>query len=843
MNDLDSFLISDYENDPIIKPSNDQRPEDERIDDAIEWATDAMRTIIIPTDNLDDLEDQWLDFNDMPKKHRRESDWKSIELFGDTNKNRYEKIRRDMLRDDIENDIESDIDLIDDPDIPIFESVEVSAADSYYNPDIINYTSEDVEKAIAWANEANRIIITPTRSLEELETLWESFNSMIKKHRRESDWKSEEIFGISNLHHYEYIKSQFLREDISKRDTNNYGSIIESTNIMRNYSKEVIREESIPDAARVLIEAFKPTGNLYEDTIATSVVSDIVDNFEHISSFCTSVGDIIPGDLPYLNPDEMIDMGIFAQNPEDNYYGFKSDNNMLTEEISVKEWFESYKTLYKHGQSNKFNEMNNVWISKVRELMFGLSRLKETGSIELINSRKQSILELGWDPDIEFNQKSRMVSRELLKENFKTREVQIIDLTKFTISEAAAAKLTDNDIIKDDHELLPVFVILTEGKSAISGAIKKFTNSIYSHASISLDPTLKHMYSFNLKNGVNKFGGFIEENIKKLRNDQHVNVFAFFVPKNIFNRIKERLEEFKNNVKDTAYSVANLIGFMFNIPMNRDKKFICSQFVDNTLKLAGANIDSKDSSLVSPADLDKHLSARERIYNIYNGIGVKYNASKIKILLDTLRNGAKPITESMNIYIKNESTYLAGLSANINNLDYVMSMKDYRHLINSDILREALNKVLFDNLEIVPYREVKEFPVQFDAEGNLLINNIGNIDYEEEYAKSHKLLRQYHRYSNTDGMKYELSKLWMMLCTIENKLHKNSRHSKTYLYNAKAKIMNDFKYYLDELLKIEPEFNFTKYYENTPFGDATLKINKTTIDGITDLIKKFISPM
>ena len=58
---------------------------------------------------------------------------------------------------------------------------------------------------------------------------------------------------------------------------------------------------------------------------------------------------------------------------------------------------------------------------------------------------------------------------------------------------------------------------------------------------------------------------------------------------------------------------------------------------------------------------------------------------------------------------------------------------------------------------IKPIHEVKEFPVQFDTEGNLLIKKMNKLDFEAEYAKSHKLLMSYEKSGNLEGMKYDLS--------------------------------------------------------------------------------------
>ena len=105
----------------------------DRVDQAKEWSEDAIRAIITPVSSLEELDDQWNKFNSMIKKNRRESDWKSIELFGISNQEHYEIIRNKLLDRDIENSINSKlIPPIQDGDTPIIESyIDLDAADSY----------------------------------------------------------------------------------------------------------------------------------------------------------------------------------------------------------------------------------------------------------------------------------------------------------------------------------------------------------------------------------------------------------------------------------------------------------------------------------------------------------------------------------------------------------------------------------------------------------------------------------------------------------------------------------------------------------------------------------------
>ena len=83
----DEFMISTYLNkEPSV---NEVIDNSKAIEKAIQWSADANRVLIIPTCDLDDIEDQWNKFNQMPKKSRRMSDWKSLELFGWTNQDTY----------------------------------------------------------------------------------------------------------------------------------------------------------------------------------------------------------------------------------------------------------------------------------------------------------------------------------------------------------------------------------------------------------------------------------------------------------------------------------------------------------------------------------------------------------------------------------------------------------------------------------------------------------------------------------------------------------------------------------------------------------------------------------
>ena len=698
----DEFMVSTYLNKDREPKASEIIDNSRAIEKAIQWSTDANRVLIIPTGDLDDIEDQWNKFNQMPKKSRRISDWKSLELFGCTNQDTYENCRSAALANDIDA---IDIDSFEDDDhgIPLSESaVDLYYADTYYHPEVVNYTPEDVDKAREWADEANRAIIIPTRTLEELEGLWDAYNTMIKKHRRESDWMSLELFGLTNLKHYEHLKSEFLKQDIPVPDS--YGYVVESADAFLKRYLESVKSTAIT-AGRVMLESVRKYKNMYEETITNNVLSDILDKCDS-ELICNTSDGICCGDMPYYDPDTMIDMGVFSSNPEDNYFDAISDNILLDDRMSVHEWFELYKYA-NQGFYTEFHNYSGIWANKVRRLMFELARLKESGNEKAIKARKQAILELGWNPDVEFSNKNRAIVTESARDriNSLSAPTKVIDLTKH-YSNVPISSI--KEAVQAGGNLRPVYVVLVEGKSYMSSAIRLATKDIYSHAAISLTTDLKEMYSYGINiNSTSDRAGFRKESIDDLPPGGRIRLYAFFVSNEVYKKIEGFIGTFKNNAEKTSYSYMNLITYLFNIPYNKDWSLICSQFVDKCLKAGGINIIKKDSSVVSPHDLNVALKEERRIYTLYEGSATKYDALKIDALVSALITKAKPIKESKVTYI-DEGRYISDILSHMGNVPVLLEMHNHIDVVKNDMTKRILESLIFDRIDIKEYTPVSK---------------------------------------------------------------------------------------------------------------------------------------
>jgi len=136
-----------------------------------------------------------------------------------------------------------------------------------------------------------------------------------------------------------------------------------------------------------------------------------------------------------------------------------------------------------------------------------------------------------------------------------------------------------------------------------------------------------------------------------------------------------------------------------------------------------------------------------------------------------------------------------------------------------------------------------EFPIEFDKDGNLLINKGKNIDFEGEYSRTHLALKLYETNINIVGMKYCLCKLWYLNIILEDKIH-DSKTDNTKIkefYKSRSKIINDIKKYTPIVLKKDPNFDILKTYQNSPFNNERITIKSSTMFYLYETIKKLLT--
>lgn len=121
--------------------------------------------------------------------------------------------------------------------------------------------------------------------------------------------------------------------------------------------------------------------------------------------------------------------------------------------------------------------------------------------------------------------------------------------------------------------------------------------------------------------------------------------------------------------------------------------------------------------------------------------------------------------------------------------------------------------------------------------------------YMDEYSENHKILIENFKAENYDGLKVNLAFHFALINHIErdlhfydkNKFNKLSTNVRSDAEKARMFAMNDFKTYMRELLKKEPSFDFTKYYQEGDFGKTIVEFKNEEIQGIKRLFQTIMS--
>lgn len=250
------------------------------------------------------------------------------------------------------------------------------------------------------------------------------------------------------------------------------------------------------------------------------------------------------------------------------------------------------------------------------------------------NDLKNEIINLGWNPEIPFNEEAITRVKNMRHKLHIFTEVDAEEYIRsiHTFNEATYNQLKD--------KIVPVFICLFKGKALHSKGIELYTGSEWSHAAMSFDSSMKQMYTFNMNpkvtsNGISK--GFTIESIEaywKIDPSIKFKVHALFVTREQKIMMEDAIKWYVTHQNETKYSFKTII----NIALKRVSDFgseyanktemVCSQFVYTILAIADFKTKvTKDASLVSPGDLDTSID--DRLYSMFiGGIGL-YSSKKI----------------------------------------------------------------------------------------------------------------------------------------------------------------------------------------------------------------------
>lgn len=389
----------------------------------------------------------------------------------------------------------------------------------------------------------------------------------------------------------------------------------------------------------------------------------------------------------------------------------------------------------------------------------------------------------------------------------ETYQFQLLDKIQFfdRIDEAGKGS---------NKKLLPVYVIIMHTGTMFANAIKTAVGSVYSHASISFDSSLRNMYSFARKlsddGKASHDGGFRMEDIQnKFFKDREVKFSMYMVPctEEQIGLMKKRLNYFKENQSKFTYDFTGLVKNFFGISDNPEYKWFCTRFVADILN-AGRPKDPyiKDPFLVRPDDFMKTNFAMF----VTSGYLDKYNQKEVDSTTKRLLN-----TKKVQQFVEESENECA--------LDLPRGNPYERHILNYQL--SQMDESTVDDFIVY----LQSFKVRFDGNGDILITRREFDQLESHYRTSLRLIKSYQKTGNVEGVKEELYKIHYMTELISKyylkPYAKNFRPStkdiRKDMLDLRAIMLNTFKQSLEWVCVREPGFNFQRNYQASTYGSDT----------------------
>lgn len=366
-----------------------------------------------------------------------------------------------------------------------------------------------------------------------------------------------------------------------------------------------------------------------------------------------------------------------------------------------------------------------------------------------------------------------------------------------------------------DKRLCPVYVLLIRGNSPVSALISGFTQSMYTHVSISFDPTLTKMYSFAAKDKVNTLealiGGFKTENIQaKFFKENKIPYAVYVVPstQDEIKRMKKRLEYFIRNETKFRFDYGGLVKNYFKIEDYPENRWFCSRFVGEILNAGRPDRPYVNSpALLRPEDFRTISFARF----VESGMdAAKYNASRVE--------------KKTKAILREESLkYLSKMPAAVNE----SIIYDVDPL---DLLSESVVECLIAQLDESAFQDfliyLQSFKVKFDKDGNVIISRREIDQLDQRFRQTVREARAYQAAGNIEGMKECLAQTYFMIELI-NRHYLNPKAMQSNRVKADLKkemtdlrsvMLNMFQRNLKWVTAREPQFNFQEYYDGSKYG-------------------------
>ena len=539
----------------IDNTSSDNITEDrfEEVEQIKEFNRVSGLYILKPEDFYKDMYDLDSDFQNYSNLHhdlRRRSNWKSLEVYGMTVPEYYEKIKHELLNDDL-YDIDNQMNSI--------HNYKPSYAMNESYQDALDVYGKNMSGIFSQIKDISDIAIFryTEKDLSDIsEYTTNSSNPVIRKYAKKSGNEEPNAF-LNNFTYYglPVYNSENKTGVMCVHDINKFFLVDFKQKPFMNIhnGKSFSQIKKISNKSKTIKEYYNYgiNSDIITEAMAAEKIKQIDENSEYINLLWEDICDIhadynkinLEPNVPYFTPYEMERLGISYQG-KNVMYSTKPDTVAINEK-PIKEWFEEYKSKFNGYSSDDFTT-GFQWRDTLKSLYEDINSLNEQ---ELLN-RKQSILDLGWNPEIPFNEDTQLFARRRLE--------AMITESYPEIDNYCNCGVTTKQIISEDNTG-NIFVIFSTNEQG------RFKN-----ISLSFDENLNEVFTLDINSNTFNLGTL----------DEEVKVYTLKLDNELLENTKNLINIYNNTQK------YNLLEGYDSNKYIKNTKIVCFNLLENLLSLA-----------------------------------------------------------------------------------------------------------------------------------------------------------------------------------------------------------------------------------------------------------------
>ena len=166
-----------------------------------------------------------------------------------------------------------------------------------------------------------------------------------------------------------------------------------------------------------------------------------------------------------------------------------------------------------------------------------------------------------------------------------------------------------------------VYILLTRSGTWFSRLIHLATQDSYTHASIGLDGPDGPFYSFGRKyRRLALPAGLVEEQVTVYRRTIPCCLYELKVSEDTYLRLRRQLSAMYEQRRSYRYNILGVLACWFNLPLQRQHHYFCSQFVAGLLESSGAVELPQPPPLLRPSELGRLKDLRPVHQGLLEGI-------------------------------------------------------------------------------------------------------------------------------------------------------------------------------------------------------------------------------